>query len=153
MDTISMLKNTNSNGSALQKKNSVHFEDDIDDNNHDSGFQEGNLMKPLADVKFEELKQGLDPSHQAGDFFKDIFPGTKILDSNTARLLYLNIPFDVDQPPLPTLILQKDMNESNQIDAYSLFSKPENQHPNLIVCKYKNFIFGGYASHPWNNKV
>ena len=53
-------------------------------------------MKPLADVKFEELKQGLDPSHQAGDFFKDIFPGTKILDSNTARLLYLNIPFDVD---------------------------------------------------------
>jgi len=77
------------------------------------------------------------------------FAKSKILTENEAKILYFNIPFDLEFPPKTKLLYQSNNENPSDLNIQKLFSTRDGNHPNIILFKYKDNKFGGYASQPW----
>lgn len=106
-------------------------------------------LRAFAEERWNQLRKNPDPAIQSGQFFKSLFPSSLILEGEEKKILYLNIPFDVKDPPALNLIWYRPDASTDGPEIQDLFIKKENQYPNLILFKHGDMKFGGYASDPW----
>jgi hypothetical protein len=110
-------------------------------------------LRAVAEDRLVQLKKANnDSSIQSGQFFKNLFPSSLILEGEEKKTLYLNLPFDFSRPPILNQIWYRPDASTDGPEVIDLFIKKENQFPNIILFKHKDQKFGGYASHPWVQK-
>jgi hypothetical protein len=109
-------------------------------------------LRHIAEERLIQFKKTDDPLIQNGQFFKSLFANSLILDSEEKKILYMNLPFDLKDPPVLNLIWYRPDATTDGPEVQELFFKKQNQYPNLVLFMHNGQKFGGYASHPWTNK-
>lgn len=82
-------------------------------------------------------------------FFNNIFPNSNILNEAESKILYCNLPIDIENPVNPILLWKKINPGLNSTSIHELFRDQSHQYPNILLFQIEDQKFGGFSSHPW----
>ena len=90
---------------------------------------------------------------QISQILNKAFKNSLILEPDECKTLYLNLPFNIQNPPDTELIFSLGPDNRSTLFNFSLQNKFEAcPTPSVLIMKFNGEKFGGYAAEPWNAK-
>ena len=152
------LRNDSLNFSNIGiKKTGTLQSNDSENRNNDLKYGNGSsqisrILSSDAQQKMIAIRKTLLET-QISQILNKAFKNSLILEQEDCRTLYLNLPFNIQNPPDTELIFSLGPDNRNTLLNFSLQNKFEAcPTPSILIMKFNGEKFGGYASEPWNAK-
>ena len=149
------LNFSNISSFGIKKTGTLQSNDDNRNNdlkNGNASLQISRILSSDAQQKMIAIRKTLLET-QISQILNKAFKNSLILEQEDCRTLYLNLPFNIQNPPDTELIFSLGPDNRNTLMNFSLQNKFEAcPTPSILIMKFNGEKFGGYAAEPWNAK-